>query len=80
MPFLIDPAMAFQHREMDLAMSRLFGGFAPLFYSSYAELYPLAPGFDQRVRLYQLHYLLVHLNLFGRSYHRSVMQIVKEYT
>lgn len=67
-PVLIDPATSYAHREMDLAMSRLFGGFERPFYRSYEESYPLAPGFEQRLPVYQLYYLLVHVNLFGGGY------------
>lgn len=67
-PVLIDPAAAFAHREMDLAMSRLFGGFDPAFYAAYQEAWPLEKGFEERLGLYQLYYLLVHVNLFGGGY------------
>lgn len=78
-PVLIDPAVSYAHREMDLAMSRLFGGFSPLFYKSYHEAYPLQPGFEQRLELYQLYYLLVHVNLFGGGYVESVRAILKKF-
>ncbi len=76
---LIDPAISFAHREMDLAMSRLFGGFDPAFYSAYEEAYPLAPGFHERMEIYQLYYLLAHVNLFGYSYVASVRRILDKY-
>jgi protein-ribulosamine 3-kinase len=79
-PFLIDPAACYAHREMDLAMSRLFGGFAPEFYRAYHEAYPLAPGLEERLEAYQLYYLLVHVNLFGQSYVPGVRRILKTYT
>ena len=78
--YLIDPAPAFAHREMDIAMAQLFGGFSPIFFSSYHHHYPLAPGLKERLPLYQLYYLLVHLNLFGASYSRSVLNIVQRYS
>ena len=74
-PYLIDPAVYYGHAEVDLAMSLLFGGFSPHFYGAYHEMIPKKPGFDRRVKLYQLYYLLVHLNLFGRSYYGSVSAI-----
>ena len=77
--YLIDPAVGMANREMDLAMSRLFGGFAPRFYQSYEESWPLVPGFEQRLDIYQLYYLLVHLNLFGASYLGSVQNIIQKY-
>lgn len=67
-PCLIDPAVYAGHREVDLAMMQLFGGFAPRVFSAYTEAWPLAPGYEERVPLYQLYFLMVHVNLFGRSY------------
>ncbi len=78
-PVLIDPAVAYAHREMDLAMSRLFGGFEPVFYAAYEEVWPLEPGFEQRVAIYQLYYLLVHVNLFGGSYVGQVRAILNRW-
>jgi fructosamine-3-kinase len=71
-PCLIDPAAYGGHREIDLAMMRLFGGFSPRVFSAYAEAFPLAPGHAERVQLYQLYPLMVHVNLFGGSYVGSV--------
>jgi fructosamine-3-kinase len=65
---LIDPSSAHAHREVDLAMAALFGGFGPDFFRSYEEAWPLADGWRQRRHAYQLYYLLVHVNLFGASY------------
>ncbi|MBK8969580.1 MAG: fructosamine kinase family protein [Saprospiraceae bacterium] len=79
LPVLIDPAACFAHREMDLAMSRLFGGFDPAFYSAYTEAWPLEPGFDERVEIYQLYYLLVHVNLFGGGYVDSVRSVLQRF-
>ncbi len=76
-PVLIDPAACFAHREMDLAMSRLFGGFDPVFYAAYEAAWPLEPGFEQRLEIYQLYYLLVHVNLFGGGYVGQVLEILK---
>lgn len=78
-PVLIDPAVSYAHREMDLGMSLLFGGFSPAFYEAYEQAYPTAPGFRERAGLYQLYYLLVHVNLFGRSYTGSVQEIVNRW-
>ena len=76
-PVLIDPSIAYSHRELDLAMSRLFGGFDRSFYRAYEAAYPLAPGFEQRLPIWQLYYLLVHVNLFGAGYVGSVRRIVE---
>ena len=77
-PYLIDPAVYYGHAEVDLAMTLLFGGFPQEFYDAYFEIRPKEAGFDLRVKLYQLYYLLVHLNLFGRSYYGSVSTIRSE--
>ncbi|MDX1406999.1 MAG: fructosamine kinase family protein [Saprospiraceae bacterium] len=78
-PVLIDPAVCFAHREMDIAMSRLFGGFDPRFYEAYEDAWPLADGWEERLGLYQLYYLLAHLNMFGASYLGSVTRIIQTY-
>jgi fructosamine-3-kinase len=67
-PCLIDPAVYGGHREVDLGMMRLFGGFSERVFDAYHEAWPLAPGHDERVPLYQLYFLMVHVNLFGGSY------------
>jgi fructosamine-3-kinase len=76
-PVLIDPAAYAGNREMDLAMMRLFGGYAPRVFDAYAEAYPLAAGHHERVALYQLYPLLVHLNLFGVGYLGQVRAAVQ---
>ncbi len=76
---IIDPAVAYSHRECDLAMTRLFGGFAPEFYDAYHEAYPLEPGFDDRVDFYNLYPLLVHVNLFGGGYVEQAMGVLKSF-
>ncbi|HEY4158698.1 MAG TPA: fructosamine kinase family protein [Polyangiaceae bacterium] len=78
-PCLIDPAVYGGHREIDLAMMRLFGGFGPRVFDAYHEAYPLAPGHAERVALYQLYPLLVHVNLFGGGYARSVERALGAY-
>ena len=76
LPVLIDPAVSFSNREADLAMTRLFGGFAPAFYEAYDATFPLTNGWETRMELYQLYYLMVHVNLFGGSYVDSVRRIL----
>jgi len=71
-PCLIDPAVYGGHREIDLAMMRLFGGFGERAFVAYGDSWPLAPGASDRVPLYQLYPLMVHVNLFGGSYVGSV--------
>lgn len=68
-PALVDPAVHRGHREVDLAMTELFGGFGAEFYAAYEEAWPLQPGYrEERRGVYQLYYLLVHANLFGGGY------------
>jgi fructosamine-3-kinase len=67
-PALVDPAVHYAHREAELAMTRLFGGFDADFYAAYEETWPLAPGSGERQRIYALYHLLNHLNLFGAGY------------
>lgn len=78
-PVLIDPAISFSHREVDLAMARLFGGFDRQFFQAYEEVWPLEPGFEERLPAYQLYYLMVHLNLFGGSYVDAVRGVIKQF-
>ena len=77
--WLIDPAVYGGHREIDLAMMRLFGGFGDACFDAYAESFPLAPGHAERVGLYQLYPLLVHVNLFGGSYAASLGRALSRY-
>jgi protein-ribulosamine 3-kinase len=79
-PCLIDPAAYAGHREMDLAMMRLFGGFSERVFAAYDEAYPLQPGHRERVELYQLYPLLVHVNLFGGHYAAQVESLVRRWT
>jgi fructosamine-3-kinase len=78
-PVLIDPATYYGHGEVDLAMSRLFGGFGPSFYAAYEAVRPTPAGGEDRNELYQLYYLLVHLNLFGSSYYSGVNRILRRW-
>jgi len=77
--YLIDPAVYYGHREADLAMTRLFGGFPGGFYQSYVEAWPIEAGFSERIPLYNLYHLLNHLNLFGTSYMGRVRDILFRY-
>lgn len=74
-----DPAVYYGHREMDLAMTRLFGGFDTRFYFSYQTMYPLAEGWQSRIGVCQLYPLMVHLLLFGGSYYNNVKEILDEF-
>jgi fructosamine-3-kinase len=76
---LIDPAVYYGHREADLAMTRLFGGFDGAFYAAYDEARPLPPGHADRLPLYQLYHVLNHFNLFGGGYHGQARQILQQF-
>ncbi|MBT8395071.1 MAG: fructosamine kinase family protein [Bacteroidia bacterium] len=78
-PYLIDPAIYFGHSEVDIAMSQLFGGFGTSFYESYHTIITKDENTEIRIELYQLYYLLIHLNLFGSSYYGSVKGILSKY-
>lgn len=78
-PVLIDPACYIGHREADLAMTQLFGGFPQDFYDAYNQAFPLQSGYEERRDLYNLYQLLNHLNLFGPTYLEPVLSIVGEY-
>lgn len=76
---LIDPAVYYGHREADLAMTKLFGGFSPQFYQSYNQTYPLKEGYEYRQNIYLLYHVLNHLNLFGYSYKSQAEQLMRSY-
>lgn len=76
-PVLVDPAAYGGHREVDLAMMRLFGGFSDRVFAAYDEEYPLAPDWRERVEFNQLIPLLVHASLFGGSYRTRVRAVLQ---
>ncbi len=78
-PAIIDPAVYYGNREVELAFTELFGGFAKRFYDAYHAAYPLEPGYPSRRALYQLYPLLVHMNLFGGGYASRVDSILSQY-
>ncbi|PTQ96779.1 hypothetical protein C8P68_104268 [Mucilaginibacter yixingensis] len=75
-PYLIDPAVSYSNREFDIAMTALFGGFNATFYKAYNDAYPLQPGWQGRLKIWNLYPLLVHVNLFGGGYANQVRQIL----
>ena len=79
-PWLIDPAAYGGHREVDLAMLRLFGPPGPRVLPAYMEAHPLAAGHEDRVELWQLFPLLVHAVLFGGGYGASVERAARRYS
>ncbi len=78
-PALIDPAIAYSHRETDLAMMQLFGGFDGRLYDAYHSVYPLETNWRSRMKIYQLYPLMVHVNLFGGGYRISVLETLSNY-
>lgn len=79
-PVLIDPAVYYGHREADLGMTALFGGFDSRFYAAYDEAYPLPDGWKDRIDLYKLYHIMNHLNLFGTGYYSQTISILRKYT
>jgi fructosamine-3-kinase len=79
-PVVFDPAASCSHREMDLAMTELFGGLPQEFYDAYNAEWPLESGYKNRKQLYQLYPLLAHFNLFGGVYEQQVLQTIAIYT
>jgi protein-ribulosamine 3-kinase len=70
--YFIDPAIAFSHREVDLAMTTLFGQVSEAFYRGYEEEFPTEKHLKERFSIYNLYPLLIHLNLFGNSYRTDI--------
>jgi len=79
-PVIIDPAVYYGDREVDLAMTELFGRFDPKFYAAYRESFPLEEGYELRRDIYNLYHLMNHLLIFGLSYMGGVMDILRRYT
>jgi len=75
-PVIFDPAVYYGDRETDIAMTRLFGGFGPAFYSAYEAEQPQADGAALRVQLYNLYHVLNHLNMFGDAYLRQASALI----
>ena len=76
---IFDPAVYFGHREMDIGMTKLFGGFDQRFYDAYNEIYPLEKGWEKRLPLTQLYPLLVHAVLFRGHYISQARAIIKQF-
>jgi fructosamine-3-kinase len=78
-PGIVDPAVYYGHREIELAFTTLFGGFDPRFYQAYQSVCPLEKGYQDRFDIYNLYPLLVHLNLFGTSYLGDIIRIARKF-
>ncbi len=75
-PVIFDPAAYFGDREVDIAMTELFGGFPVQFYRGYNQVLPLDSGYEQRKTVYNLYHILNHFNLFGGSYEFQANQMI----
>lgn len=75
-PVILDPATYFGDREVDLAMTELFGGFPNEFYRAYDKAFPLEPGYERRKTLYNLYHILNHFNQFGGSYEGQANRMI----
>lgn len=78
-PALIDPAVYYGHREAELGMMKLFGGFSQRVWDAYEEAYPLQPGWRDRLPLYELYHVMNHNTLFGGGYGRQAVSIAERY-
>ena len=76
-PVIFDPAVYWGDREVDMAMTELFGGFPPAFERGYNQAWPLEPGYENRKILYNLYHVLNHFNLFGGSYESQANQMIQ---
>jgi fructosamine-3-kinase len=77
-PVIFDPAVYYGDREADIAMSELFGGFAPQFRDAYRDAWPLDPGYGVRRDLYNLYHVLNHVNLFGAGYVAQAQGLIRK--
>ena len=77
-PVILDPAVYYGDREVDLAMTELFGGFPGAFYEGYEATYPLDSGYRQRKTLYNLYHIVNHFNLFGGGYGSQANRMIQQ--
>jgi fructosamine-3-kinase len=77
-PVIFDPAVYWGDREVDIAMTELFGGFPSSFYEGYQSVWPLEAGYKQRKVLYNLYHILNHFNLFGGGYRAQAEQMMAQ--
>ncbi len=78
-PYLIDPAVYYGNREMDIAMTQMFGGFNRKYLHYYNQFLPLEKGWEERISIHNLYPNLVHLNLFGRSYLSGIENVIDKF-
>lgn len=77
-PIIYDPACYYGDREADIAMTELFGGYSPDFYTAYEEFWSLDSGYSTRKILYNLYHILNHVNLFGNGYLRQAESMMRQ--
>jgi fructosamine-3-kinase len=77
-PVILDPATYYGDREVDLAMTELFGGFPGAFYQGYHQVFPLDEGYQRRKTLYNLYHILNHFNLFGGGYSSQANRMLQQ--
>jgi fructosamine-3-kinase len=77
-PVILDPATYFGDREVDIAMSELFGSFPSEFYRAYNDAYPLEPGYERRKTLYNLYHIINHFNQFGGGYESQANRMIDQ--
>lgn len=78
-PYLVDPSFFYGDRQLELAFTEVFGGFDPVFYDAYNEIYPLRADYEEIKPIYQLYYILVHFIMFGEPYGEKIDEILKRY-
>jgi len=76
---LIDPAIYYGHREADLAMTSLFGGFDSDFYKGYDDTFPLSDDWENRQNLYMLYHMMNHMNIYGTAYKPQAIGLMSYY-
>jgi len=75
---IFDPASWWADNEVDIAMTKLFGGFNKEFYEEYFKIFPIKEGFEKRITIYNFYHILNHANMFGGGYIKQVKNYVKE--
>ena len=74
---IFDPASWWADSEVDIAMTKLFGGFRKEFYEEYHKIFPIKKGFENRIIIYNFYHILNHANMFGGGYLNQVKDYVK---
>jgi len=74
---IFDPASWWADNEVDIAMTKLFGGFRKEFYGEYHRIFPIKNGFENRIIIYNFYHILNHANMFGGGYLNQVKDYVK---